>query len=265
MVEEAVETNAPPSSKSGVLTPSQAGSNWTPETILGGLDHRPETGSTSPIPFFHLMERLKTTKREGWRRFGIVHGESIADHMYRMSILTMLAPPALSSRLNIPHCTKMALIHDMAESLVGDITPVDGVSKSEKSRREEETMNYLCKGLLGNVAGGEQGAAIEAVWREYEDSQTLEAKFVHDVDKMELLLQMVEYERSQGGRVDLGEFAYVATKIELPEMKEWAHDIIAERRAFWKSVGKPPLEDGDSIEMGKIEQIDEYYGRKDGI
>ena len=36
--------------------------------IAGGA---PEVGSESPIPFFHMLERLKTTKREGWRRFGI--------------------------------------------------------------------------------------------------------------------------------------------------------------------------------------------------
>lgn len=27
--------------------------------------------SSSPVPFFHMLERLKTTKREGWRRSGI--------------------------------------------------------------------------------------------------------------------------------------------------------------------------------------------------
>jgi putative hydrolase of HD superfamily len=230
-------------SRSGVLTPTQTKSNWTPETVLSTLEHRPQTGSSSPIIFFHMLERLKTNKREGWRRFNIAHGESIADHMYRMSILTMLAPPSLSSRLNVPHCTKMALIHDMAESLVGDITPVDGVSKAEKSRREDETMDYLCRELLGNVAGGTQGEEIKAVWREYEDSLTEEAKFVHDVDKLELMLQMVEYERTHEGRADLGTFARVSKRIVLPEMKAWSAEILAERETYWKSIGKP-LSDG---------------------
>lgn len=258
MVEEAHETNAPPGVKSGVLTPSQAESNWTPETVLRTLKHQPQTGSPSPLPFFHLLERLKTTKREGWRRFDIVHGESIADHMYRMSIITMLAPPSLSSRLDVPRCTKMALIHDMAESLVGDITPVDGVSKSEKSRREEETMDYLCRGLLGNVAGGVQGEEIRAVWREYEESLTTEAKFVHDVDKLELMLQMVEYERAHEGRVDLGEFSRVARRIELPEMKAWAAEILAERKAFWESIEKTA---SDGMNGVSEEQLEEYYGK----
>jgi putative hydrolase of HD superfamily len=206
--------------------------------VLSTISHCPVSGSSSPVPFFHLIERLKTTKREGWRRFNIHHGESIAEHMYRMSIMTMCAPKSLSVRINIPHCTKMALIHDMAESLVGDITPVDGVPKPEKSRREEETMEYLTKGLLGQVDGGMAGEDILKVWKEYEDSETPEAQFVHDIDKIELLLQMVEYERSSNGDIDLSEFAYVATKLELPEMKKWADEILKERSAYWQSIGK---------------------------
>ncbi|KAJ5666771.1 HD domain-containing protein [Penicillium macrosclerotiorum] len=203
-------------------------SSWTPHTVLSTLPHPPEENTTSPIPFFHLLERLKTTKREGWRRFGI-DGESISDHMYRMSIMTMFAPQELASKLNIPHCTKMALVHDMAESLVGDITPVDkDVTKSEKARREAAVMDYITDALLGKVPGGAVSAQeMKRVFQEYEDNETLEAHFVHDVDKMELLLQMVEYERSH--KVDLSEFQHVASRIQLPEMKAWAEQIVKER------------------------------------
>ncbi|KAF4555523.1 HD domain-containing protein 2 [Elsinoe fawcettii] len=241
LVEEAVQTNAPPRPDSGLLKAEEAQkSHWTPQTVLSTLKNQPATNTSSPVPFFHLLERLKTTKREGWRRFGINHGESISDHMYRMSILTMLCPASLSSRLNVPHCTRMALIHDMAEALVGDITPVDGVLKPEKCRRETETMDYLCVDLLGKVGGGLTGEDIRKVWQEYEDNETLEAKFVHDIDKMELLLQMMEYERSHEGRIDLGEFSWVAQKIELDEVKGWCADLLKEREGFWKEVGKTP-------------------------
>ena len=37
-------------------------------------------------------------------------------------------------------CIKMALVHDLAECIVGDITPFDGISKEEKSQREKEAM-----------------------------------------------------------------------------------------------------------------------------
>ncbi|KAJ5352899.1 hypothetical protein N7541_003715 [Penicillium brevicompactum] len=203
-------------------------SSWTPESVLATLPHPPKENSTSPVPFFHLIERLKTTKREGWRRFGI-NGESISDHMYRMSIMTMMAPPSLSSKLDIPRCTKMALIHDMAEALVGDITPVDlHITKAEKARREASVMDYITETLLGKVPGGAlSGADIKSVFQEYEDDVTPEAHFVHDIDKMELLLQMVEYERSN--KVDLTEFTHVASRIRLPEIQAWAAEVIAER------------------------------------
>ncbi|KAJ5123952.1 uncharacterized protein N7515_007777 [Penicillium bovifimosum] len=201
---------------------------WTPESVLETLPRRPEENSTSPVPFFHLIERLKTTKREGWRRFGI-NGESIADHMYRMSIMTMMAPPALAAKLNIARCTKMALVHDMAEALVGDITPVDyHITKAEKARREAAVIEYIATTLLGKVPGGAlSGADIKSVFEEYEEDVTLEAHFVHDIDKMELLLQMVEYEHAH--ETDLTEFAHVAGRIRLPEIKAWADEVIAER------------------------------------
>ena len=142
----------------------------------------------------------------------------------------------------------MALVHDMAELLVGDITPMDRVPKSEKGRREAETMEFLCgKGGLGGgggrggqqgEGGGAQGEGIKAIFEEYEEGKTLESVFVHDVDKVELLLQMVEYEKRGEGRVDLGEFSWVAQKVQLVEMKEWCREILRERVEFWKGLGK---------------------------
>lgn len=192
------------------------------------------------MPFFHLLERLKTTKRAGWRRFGIESCESISDHMYRMSILTLMAPASVSSKLDILKCCRMALIHDMAESLVGDITPVDPVSKDEKSRRESTTMDYICTTLLGKFNGGLNGKDVRQIWQEYEDSETPESLFVHDIDKIELLLQMVEYERSHNCDIDLGEFTWVAQKIQSDEVKGWAKQVFVERQQLWKEAGKTP-------------------------
>lgn len=169
----------------------------------------------------------------------------------------MLCPAALAAKLDLARCTQMALIHDMAESLVGDITPVDGVNKPEKSRRESETMDYISRGLLGKVEGGAAGERIKAVWQEYEDGVTMESKFVHDVDKIELLLQMVEYERANGGQLDLGEFSWVAKRIAMPEVKAWADEVLAERAEFWKGVGKTPM--GSEISDEKRKQQDQYY------
>ncbi len=235
---------------------------WSVRAVLANLPHPPQEGSSSPIPFFHYVERLKVEKREGWRRFGILKGESIADHMYRMSLITMLAPASLSSKLDIPRCTKMALVHDMAEGLVGDLTPVDGVPKVEKNRREAETMDWVAHGLLGKVQAGIPGQDVKAAWQEYEDSETLESRFVHDVDKIELLLQMVEYERAYNCSLDLSEFSWVAKKLCLPEMKSWAQEILEERGQLWKLQDKEPRDPPSATSIK--EQQDEYYGQVNG-
>jgi putative hydrolase of HD superfamily len=221
------------------LTPSHSAISLTNTLAVlkeESLDYAENTDS--PVPFFHLLERLKTTKRAGWVRFGISEGESISDHMYRMSILTMMAPSSISSKLDILKCCRMALIHDMAEALVGDITPVDKISKEEKSRRETETMDYICTNLLGKFNGGLNGKDIRAIWQEYEDSETAESHFVHDIDKIELLVQMTEYERSHNCDKDLGEFTWVYDKILSEEVQGWAKQIFHERKQMWQDAGK---------------------------
>ncbi|KAK6852901.1 hydrolase-HD superfamily [Apiospora arundinis] len=248
----------------GVVATPKTSEPWSVDKVLATVQPSPPAeGTSSPVPFFHLLERLKTNKREGWRRFGIERGESISDHMYRMSLMTMFCPPELAAKIDLAKCMKMCLIHDMAESIVGDITPVDGVAKPEKSRREAETMDYISQRLLGKVHGGVTGQEIRTIWQEYEDSKTLDSLFVHDIDKMELLCQMVEYEKRCAKVLDLGEFAYVATKMVLPETRKWADEVLAERNAFWKGqdVVHGELGVNGGVQDKKHEQQDAYYAR----
>jgi len=213
--------------------------------VLSEITPRYSENTDSPVPFFHLLERLKTTKRAGWHRFGI-QGESISDHMYRMSILTMMAPKSISDNLDILKCCRMALIHDMAESLVGDITPVDDVSKPEKSRRETDTMDYICTNLLGKFNGGLNGKEVREIWQEYEDSVTKESQFVHDIDKVELLVQMLEYEREYKCEKDLGEFTWVAERVQSNVVNGWVREIFRERQQLWRDAGKVPTWKGNT-------------------
>lgn len=171
----------------------------------------------------------------------------------------MFAPASLG--VDIAHCTKMALIHDMAEALVGDITPVDGVPKHEKNRRESTTMDYMTKTLLGRVNGGLTAQGIRDIWQEYEDGKTKESIFVHDVDKLELLLQMVEYERANDHQLDLGEFSWVASRVELPEMKEWSAEILKEREDFWGSKPHSSYQ-ADGKKVKNLEAKLEYYSHE---
>ncbi|KAJ5504988.1 hypothetical protein N7463_007862 [Penicillium fimorum] len=203
---------------------------WDPRSVAATLPCTLTEGTTSPVPFFHLLAFLKTTKREGWQQAGIKHGESIAEHMYRMSTMTMFCPAQLASRLCIARCIEMSLVHDMAECLVGDITPLHThITKQEKARREAATMEYISQSLLGGISGSEKACErLMGLFQEYEENRTLEARFVHDVDKLEMVLQTIEYERSLGR--DLSEFYHVLDDICLPEVREWAAVVMKDRK-----------------------------------
>ncbi|KAH0865753.1 hypothetical protein HID58_082964 [Brassica napus] len=128
-------------------------------------------------------------------------------------------------RVSLLSCMKMAIVHDIAEAIVGDITPSCGVSKEEKNRRESEALEHMCK-LLG---GGERAEEIAELWREYEANASPEAKVVKDFDKLEMILQALEYEQEQGQ--DLEEFFQsTAGKFQTDIGKAWALEIASRRR-----------------------------------
>ncbi|ERT01968.1 hydrolase of HD superfamily [Sporothrix schenckii 1099-18] len=241
-------------------TSSSTDDVWTVDKALVAHGIEIPENVTSPITFFHILERLKTTKRQGWLRHGINAGESIADHMHRMGIMVLFAPPSVRAAVNLDKCLKMALLHDVAETIVGDITPSDGVPRDEKSRREAITVDFFVDRLLGSAHGGDDASAAEmrAVWNEFEsgtidgvpDSASPERAFVQDLDKIEMLLQMSEYERRHG--VNLDEFTYSATKIRMPEMRAWADEILAGRVKQTTAAGPT---------VASREQQDEYYGK----
>ena len=55
-----------------IVTTPKVPEPWTVDKVLATIPGgKPIEDSDSPIPYFHVLERLKTTKRAGWKRFGI--------------------------------------------------------------------------------------------------------------------------------------------------------------------------------------------------
>jgi len=144
------------------------------------------------IDLLQLVQQLKVTKRTGWVRKGVDGPESIADHMYRMGIMSLISCP---DGVDQTRCMKMALVHDLAEAIVGDIPPNAGVSKEEKAKMEQDAIQTI-KGMLGSRSAA--GSEIEELFNEYEAGETREAQLVKDFDKLEMILQAHEYEQAQG-------------------------------------------------------------------
>lgn len=201
---------------------------WTPESALPssvqkkleslnenfGPDVNPKVFM---LAFLEIVSELKHTERTGWVDRDLPKPESIADHMYRMSIICFLTA---DEKLNIAKCQQIALCHDMAESLVGDITPYDtSCDKTEKHRRELAAMEYLRD--LVTKFNPRAGKLMYDMWHEYEFQTSPEARFVKDVDKFELVSQCSEYMRNFP-QCDIAEIQGAARAIKTDEVKEWA-------------------------------------------
>jgi putative hydrolases of HD superfamily len=140
------------------------------------------------LDFLLTCGNLKRIKRTGWLNHGIKEAESIADHMHRMSILAMsLKDPNIDKYKLI----KMAIVHDLAEAVAGDITPDQGVSKEAKFKLEFDGIQLFKAQLNGSPFSLE----IESLWLEYENGTSPEAKVCKDFDKYEMILQAFEYEK----------------------------------------------------------------------
>ncbi|XP_051144511.1 uncharacterized protein LOC127260690 isoform X1 [Andrographis paniculata] len=207
------------------------------------------TSPSAVIDFLTLCHRLKSTKRKGWLNHGIKGPESIADHMYRMALMALIfddIPGVNRDRLNLNNtvalvgcgfsqlsneyfislCIKIAIVHDIAEAIVGDITPSDGVPKEEKSKMEQAALEEMCK-LLG---GGMRAEEIKELWQEYENNTSVEASLVKDFDKVEMILQALEYETEHGKILDEF-FLSTAGKIHSTVGKKWAAEITSRRNS----------------------------------
>jgi putative hydrolase of HD superfamily len=116
----------------------------------------------------------------------------------------------------------------MGAGIVGDITPHDGVSQADKFSLEQAAVEQLREALGGTAAPA--AAALEELWREYEDATSPEACLVKDFDKLEMILQASEYEGAQG--MSLQEFFdSTAGKWRTELGRAWAEEVYRRRAA----------------------------------
>lgn len=139
------------------------------------------------VSFFRIVCNLKAIKRSGWiHKSNITSPESVADHSYSMCMMSMILAEIMN--LDSGYIMKMVIIHDLAESMVGDHMP-DNKSSEEKQLLEDKAMKKIISKLPNSLRKN-----YLDIWNEYNDNITVNAKFVHNMDKLEMALQAKEYE-----------------------------------------------------------------------
>ncbi|MCA0177142.1 MAG: HD domain-containing protein [Proteobacteria bacterium] len=133
------------------------------------------------LVFLQEAERLKSVLRSAHTSTG--RPESTAEHTWRLCLMAMTFEQELAG-LDMLKILKMCVIHDLGEAIHGDIPAVEKSLHPDKSDQEKADLLHLTRSL-----DAPRRAAIMALWQEYEDAASPEAKAVKALDKLETILQ----------------------------------------------------------------------------
>lgn len=131
---------------------------------------------------------LKRAARTGWWFAGVKQPESIADHSFRTALIGLML--AAMEGADPARVSMLCVLHDTQETRITDIPHI---AKRYLTAAPNTTVT------ADQVAAGPPAVAdlITAAVAEYEAGETLEAVVARDADKLECLVQAVEY-RHQG-------------------------------------------------------------------
>ena len=168
--------------------------------------------------FNNLVEylfKLKNLKRTGWiSKAKILRAESVADHSYSLTALSMVFSDLLG--LDTEKVMKMCIIHDLAESIIGDYMPEE-LSIVEKKKKEDDAMEIVISSFPDKIS-----LLYSKMWKEFSSNQTKEARLVKQLDKVEMFLQANHYLKNGYSYEFLSPFLRVLDNID--SSSSWARE-----------------------------------------
>jgi len=155
------------------------------------------TKEQNVINYYVLCNKLKNVVRTGWKDWNVKREriESVAEHIFGVQMLAIAMKSEYEYDIDIMKVIFMLAIHELGETLIGDITLFQ-MSKEEKEKIEHEAVSKILEGLL-------DGNQIKELFFEFDAGKTKEAKFAYQCDKLECDLQCKLYDEE--GCVDLND------------------------------------------------------------
>ena len=151
--------------------------------------------------FYYLNFRLKNKVRSGWdsKHWNINSEriERISEHVVGTIALAIAMDSEFDyneeidfdRNIEIDEIIKLLAIHEIGETLIGDITPFDGITPEQKKEMEHEAMIDA----VGNLS--DRKRLIEILF-DFDDQITNESIFAHFCDKFEADLKSKLYQDS---------------------------------------------------------------------
>ncbi|SHG74205.1 putative hydrolases of HD superfamily [Flavobacterium fluvii] len=135
------------------------------------------------VSFIKEIDKLKYIQRKT-KLFNSDRNENDAEHSWHLAMMTIVLAEHSDKPIDVLKVLKMVLIHDIVEIDAGDIFLYDSVINHTNT--DEELI--AAKRIFG-LLPSEQAEEFIAIWTEFEDGLTDEAKFAKSMDRFEPLLQ----------------------------------------------------------------------------
>ncbi|MBP6620106.1 MAG: HD domain-containing protein [Leadbetterella sp.] len=135
------------------------------------------------ISFIKEIDKLKYIQRKT-KLLNSDRHENDAEHSWHLAMMAIVLAEHSDKPIDILKVVKMVLIHDIVEIDAGD-TFIYDTTKSHSNTEEELLAAKRIFGLLPS----EQAEEFIAIWEEFEEGNSDEAKFAKSMDRLEPLLQ----------------------------------------------------------------------------
>lgn len=140
------------------------------------------------LDFLLQAIELKDVPRKGWILRGVREPEDVGSHSWGVALLTMMY--SRETGLNESKVLKMAVIHDLAEAQTGDRAMGEVYQEiTNEQRIDEEQVAWENYERMADVSD------FRELWEELESKSSPEAKFVADMDLLDMCLTALKYER----------------------------------------------------------------------
>ena len=171
------------------------------------------------------LQRLKRLERTGWTLRGQPNGtESVASHSFGVGVTAMILADQVKARgleVDCERVLRMALLHDWAETRVGDMPRTAINYFGADARKTAETLAFA--DIVSRV--GAVKSEYKALYHDYEQRSSLEARLVKAADVIDLLVQA--YALEQSGAKGLDEFWQVAHDCDF-QLPGVAQEVVGE-------------------------------------
>ena len=179
------------------------------------------------IDFAKNIVKLKRVARKGWiSQVGVDEPESVADHSFGCAVLAMCLGDL--KEFDTAKLIRLALLHDFHEALIGDYDAFDKqrIGLEQVKKNQQQAINKVFAVLPEAIREKYVRLADE-----YLGQETPEAKLIKQIDKLEMILQALEYEKEDYDKTKLQTFWNgVEGALTDPDMKAIFELLKAERK-----------------------------------